>query len=220
MNLIFMGPPGAGKGTQAKRIAIAYNLVQLSTGDMLRNAVEDGTDVGRQVKAVQAAGELVSDDIVVAIVAERIAEEDCAEGFILDGFPRTVAQADALDTMLAKQGMKIDHVVEIQVDDEKLIARIAGRFSCNACGAAYHDQFNRPKVDDVCDICGGDQFNRRSDDNAEAVAVRLDLYHGQTAPLLPYYETQHVLRTVDGMADIDAVTAQIKSAIDGTEAID
>ncbi len=220
MNLIFMGPPGAGKGTQAKRIAIAFNLVQLSTGDMLRNAVEDGTDVGRQVKVVQASGELVSDDIVIAIVAERIAEEDCAEGFILDGFPRTVAQADALDTMLTKKGMKIDHVVEIQVDDEKLIARIAGRFSCNACGAAYHDQFNRPEVDNVCDICGGDQFNRRNYDNAEAVAVRLNVYNEQTAPLLPYYEAQNALRSIDGMVEIDEVTAQIKSAINGTEAID
>ena len=220
MNLIFMGPPGAGKGTQAKRIAAAYNLVQLSTGDMLRNAVEDGTDVGRQIKAVQAAGELVSDEIVVAIVADRIAEKDCEKGFILDGFPRTVAQADALDKMLAGKAMKIDHVVEIGVDDEKLIARIAGRFSCNACGAAYHDQFNRPKVENVCDICGGVKFNRRNDDNAEAVAVRLDLYHGQTAPLLPYYEAQHTLRSIDGMADIDAVTAQIKSAIKDTETID
>jgi len=220
VNLIFMGPPGAGKGTQAKRMAAAYDLVQLSTGDMLRNAVEDGTDVGHQVKAVQASGELVSDDIVVAIVAERIAESDCAKGFILDGFPRTVSQANSLDKMLAGKGMKIDHVVEIRVDDEKLIARIAGRFSCSDCGAAYHEQFNRPKVENVCDICGGVTFNRRSDDNAEAVAVRLNLYHGQTAPLLPYYEAQHTLRSIDGMAAIDQVTAQIKSAIEGTEAID
>ena len=215
-----MGPPGAGKGTQAKRIAAAYDLVQLSTGDMLRNAVEDGTDVGRQVEAVQASGELVSDDIVVAIVAERIAETDCAKGFLLDGFPRTVAQADALEKMLDGKGKKIDHVVEIRVDDEKLIARIAGRFSCSDCGAAYHDEFNRPNVDNVCDLCGGVQFNRRSDDNAEAVAVRLNLYHGQTAPLLPYYEARNTLRSIDGMAAIDAVTAQIESAIEGTEAID
>ena len=220
MNLIFMGPPGAGKGTQAKRIAVAYDLVQLSTGDMLRNAVGDGTDVGRQVEAVQASGELVSDDIVVAIVAQRIAEKDCAKGFLLDGFPRTVAQADALEKMLDGKGKKIDHVVEIRVDDEKLIARIAGRFSCSDCGAAYHDEFNRPKVDNVCDLCGGVQFNRRSDDNAEAVAVRLNLYHGQTAPLLPYYEARNTLRSIDGMAAIDAVTAQIESAIEGTEAID
>lgn len=215
MNLIFMGPPGAGKGTQAKRIAAAKNLVQLSTGDILRNAVAEGTEVGRQAKSVLDSGELVSDDIVVAIVAERISEPDCANGFILDGFPRTVAQADALDKVLADKGLKIDHVVEIRVDDEKLIARIAGRFSCSACGTAYHDQFNRPKVDNVCDICGGIEFSRRGDDNAEAVAVRLDVYYGQTAPLLPYYDDQNRLISVDGMMDIDAVTRQIKSAING-----
>ncbi len=213
MNLIFMGPPGAGKGTQAKRIAAANNLVQLSTGDMLRSAVEEGTEIGRQAKAVMDAGEYVSDDIVVAIVSERIAEPDCSNGFILDGFPRTVAQAESLDQMLEGPDMKIDHVIVITVDDEQLIARIAGRFSCTTCGAAYHDRFNRPKRENVCDICGGDQFTRRSDDNAEAVAVRLDVYHGQTAPLLPYYEAQNRLRTVDGMADIDVVTEQIKSAI-------
>lgn len=215
MNLIFMGPPGAGKGTQAKRIAAANKLVQLSTGDMLRNAVEQGTEVGRQVKAVLDAGELVSDDIVVAIVAERICEADCANGFILDGFPRTVAQASSLDEVLARKGLEIGHVVVIRVDDEKLIARISGRFSCADCGATYHDQFNRPKRANVCDICGGVQFNRRSDDNAEAVAVRLEVYNGQTAPLLPYYEAQNRLRIVDGMADIDAVTEQINSVING-----
>ena len=215
MNLIFMGPPGAGKGTQAKRLAAHLNLVQLSTGDMLRNAVEEGTEVGRQAKAVLDSGELVSDDIVVAIVTERISEPDCSNGFILDGFPRTVTQAESLDTMLADKGMEIDHVVIIRVDDEKLIARITGRFSCSACGAAYHDRFNRPKQENVCDICGGGEFNRRGDDNAEAVAVRLEVYYGQTAPLLPYYEAQDRLLTVDGMVDIDDVTEQIKIAING-----
>ena len=213
MNLIFMGPPGAGKGTQAKRIAAAYDLVQLSTGDMLRHAVEEGTEVGRHAKAVMDAGEYVSDDIVVAIVSERIGQPECSSGFILDGFPRTLNQAHSLDEVLDGKGMIIDHVVMIRVDDEKLIARIAGRFSCSTCDAAYHDQFNRPKHKNVCDICGGVQFSRRSDDNAEAVAVRLEVYYGQTAPLLPYYETKKSLRTVDGMADIDAVTEQIKSAI-------
>ena len=215
MNLIFMGPPGAGKGTQARRIAAAYDLVQLSTGDMLRNAVEEGTEVGRHAKAVMDAGEYVSDDIVVAIVSERIGQPECSSGFILDGFPRTLNQAHSLDEVLDGKGMKIDHVVMIRVDDEKLIARIAGRFSCSACGAAYHDRFNRPKQENVCDICGGGEFNRRGDDNAEAVAVRLEVYYGQTAPLLPYYEAQNRLRTIDGMAAIDAVTEQIKSAING-----
>ena len=215
MNLIFMGPPGAGKGTQAKRIAAAYNLVQLSTGDMLRQAVEEGTEIGRQAKAVMDAGEYVSDDIVVAIVSEKIAQPECSKGFILDGFPRTLNQADSLDKVLAEKDMKIDHIVEIRVDDEKLTERIAGRYSCADCGTAYHDQFNRPKDDNVCDICGGIQFSRRSDDNAEAVAVRLEVYYGQTAPLLPYYEAQNRLVSVDGMKGIDAVTKQIKSAING-----
>ena len=161
------------------------------------------------------AGEYVSDDIVVAIVSERIGQPECSSGFILDGFPRTLNQAHSLDEVLDGKGMKIDHVVMIRVDDEKLIARIAGRFSCATCGAAYHDQFNRPKHENVCDFCGGVQFNRRGDDNAEAVAVRLAVYNGQTAPLLPYYEAQNRLRIVDGMADIDAVTEQIESAING-----
>jgi len=215
VNLIFMGPPGSGKGTQAKRIAAAYNLVQLSTGDMLRQAIEEGTEVGRQAKSVMDAGEYVSDDIAVAIVSEKIATPECSSGFILDGFPRTLNQADSLDKMLTAKGMEIDQVVEIRVDDEKLIARIAGRFSCSDCGAAYHDQFNRPKREKVCDICGGIRFTRRDDDNAEAVAVRLEVYYGQTAPLLPYYDAQNRLVSVDGMMDIDEVTKQIKSAING-----
>lgn len=215
MNLIFMGPPGSGKGTQARRIAAAYNLVQLSTGEMLRSAVEEGTEVGRQAKAVMDAGEYVSDDIVVAIVSERIDDEECSNGFILDGFPRTLNQADSLDKVLAEKNLEIDHVISIRVDDEKLIARIAGRFSCSTCGAEYHDQFNRPKIENVCDLCGGVQFNRRSDDNAEAVAVRLEVYYGQTEPLLPYYDVRNKLRTVDGMVEIDEVTEQIKTAITG-----
>ena len=213
MNLIFMGPPGAGKGTQAKRIAAARNLAPLSTGDLLRSAVAEGTEVGRQAKAVMDAGEYVPDDVVVAIVSERISTPDCANGFILDGFPRTVSQAESLDKMLGALGRKIDQVIVIGVDDEKLIARIAGRFSCNTCDTAYHDQFNRPKHENVCDNCGGVQFSRRSDDNAEAVAVRLDAYYRQTEPLLPYYKAQNRLCAVDGMADMDEVTEQIKSVI-------
>ena len=215
MNLIFLGPPGAGKGTQAQRVAAAHGLVQLSTGDMLRAAVAAGAEVGLKAKAVMEAGELVSDDIVVAIIADRIAGPDCAGGFILDGFPRTVAQAEALDTVLDGNRMRIDHVVEMTVDDEALVERISGRFSCSACGAAYHERFNRPKVEGVCDACGGGEFVRREDDNAETVANRLRAYHAQTAPLLPYYRERGTLRPVDGMAEIDAVTRQIEAILDG-----
>ena len=218
MNLIFLGPPGAGKGTQAKRIAMSEGLVQLSTGDMLRAAVAAGTEVGLKAKAVMAAGELVSDEIVVGIIADRITEPDCASGFLLDGFPRTIAQAEALDAVLNERDLKIDHVVEMRVDDGMLIGRISGRFSCTACGAAYHDEFNRPKTEGVCDICGETEFNRRGDDNAEAVAVRLEAYHAQTAPLLPYYRDRGALRSVDGMAEIDEVTRQIEAVLGGAAA--
>jgi adenylate kinase len=215
VNLIFLGPPGAGKGTQANRIAASEGLVQLSTGDMLRAAVAAGTKVGLEAKAVMEAGELVSDEIVVGIIADRITEPDCANGFLLDGFPRTIAQAAALDIVLEEQGLKIDHVIEMRVDDARLIGRISGRFSCAACGATYHDEFNQPKAEGICDDCGGTEFARRSDDNAEAVAVRLEAYHTQTAPLLPYYRDRGALRTVDGMAEIDAVTDQIEAVLAG-----
>jgi adenylate kinase len=214
MNLIMLGPPGAGKGTQAKRLESAYGLVQLSTGDMLRAASAAGTDVGKRAKAVMDAGELVSDDIVVSIIAERIAEPDCAPGFILDGFPRTAAQAEALDTMLTARDQRIDGVLEMTVDDDALVGRIAGRFSCTNCGAAYNDEFNRPKVDNVCDLCGASAFTRREDDNAETMAARLTAYHAQTAPLLPYYAARGVLHSVDGMADIDEVTRQLRAVVD------
>ncbi len=215
MNLILLGPPGAGKGTQAKRIEQEFAVVQLSTGDMLRAAVAAGTEVGTKAQAVMEAGGLVPDEIVVSIIAERIAEPDCAAGFILDGFPRTVAQAESLDTMLAEKGLGIDHVIEMQVDDMALIERLSGRFSCAGCGAAYHDSFNRPKVEGVCDVCGGTEFTRRKDDNAETVGARLEAYHGQTAPLLPYYGSRGALRSVDGMAEIDEVARQIRAVIDG-----
>ncbi len=215
MNLILLGPPGAGKGTQAKRIEQKFGVVQLSTGDMLRAAVAAGTEVGTKAKDVMEAGGLVPDEIVVSIIAERIAEPDCAAGFILDGFPRTVAQAESLDTMLAEKGLGIDHVIEMQVDDKALIERLSGRFSCAGCGAAYHDSFNRPKVEGVCDVCGGTEFTRRKDDNAETVGARLEAYHGQTAPLLPYYGSRGALRSVDGMAEIDEVARQIRTVIDG-----
>ncbi len=214
MNLILLGPPAAGKGTQAKRIEQAYALVQLATGDMLRAAVAAETETGRKAKAAMEAGALVSDDIVVAIIVERIAQPDCAKGFVLDGFPRTVPQAEALDGLLAKTGSRIDKVIEMKVDDAALIERVSGRFSCAGCGAAYHDTFNRPKVADVCDLCGGTEFARRKDDNAETMAARLEAYHAQTAPLLPYYEKRGTLHSVDGMAEIDEVTRQIRAILD------
>jgi adenylate kinase len=215
VNLILLGPPGAGKGTQAKRIEQERELVQLSTGDMLRAAVAADTDVGRAAKAVMEAGALVPDDIVVAIIAERIAKPDCTNGFILDGFPRTVAQAEALDEMLGDMGSGIDRVVEMKVDDAALVERISGRFSCAECGAAYHDVFNQPKVAGICDLCGSREFARREDDNAKTVAARLVAYHAQTSPLLPYYRAKDILRTVDGMAEIDEVARQIRDVLDG-----
>jgi adenylate kinase len=209
MRLVLLGPPGAGKGTQAKWIAERYGIPQLSTGDMLREAVARETEVGRQAKAVMERGELVSDAIINAIVEERLAQPDCARGFVLDGFPRTVAQAEALDAMLAARGQKLDAVIELRVDVEALVERIAGRFACAKCGAGYHERFKRPKVEGVCDVCGATEFTRRKDDNPEAVRTRLQAYEAQTAPLLPYYRARGLLRTVDGMAPIEAVTAAI-----------
>ena len=209
MRLVLLGPPGAGKGTQARWLVEHYGIPQLSTGDMLREAVARGSEVGRQAKAVMERGELVSDSIINAIVAERIAQPDCARGFVLDGYPRTLAQAEALDAMLAARGQKLDAVIEIRVDVEALVERIAGRFACAKCGAGYHERFKRPKVEGVCDVCGATEFTRRKDDNPEAVRTRLQAYEAQTAPLLPYYRARGLLRTVDGMAPIEAVTAAI-----------
>ncbi len=209
MILILLGPPGAGKGTQAARILDEYKIAHLSTGDMLRGAIAAGTEVGKQAKGVMDAGKLVSDDIIIRLVEERTDEADCANGFLLDGFPRTVAQAEALDELLARKGLKLDAVIEFAVDDNALIGRISGRYSCAHCGAGYHDSFQKPKQEGVCDKCGGTEFKRRSDDNADAVRTRLTSYHNETAPLLPYYRDKGVLRTVDGMADIDKVSSQI-----------
>ena len=213
MNLILMGPPGAGKGTQAKRLEEGRGLIQLSTGDMLRATVESGSEVGQQAKAIMERGELVSDEIMIAMIRDRIQHRDCENGFILDGFPRTVAQAEALDEMLTTMDVRLDHVIEMKVDDGILVDRVSGRFSCTNCGTGYHDRFQKPRREGVCDSCGGTEFTRRKDDNAETVASRLEAYHTQTAPLLPYYEEQGTLKSVDGMADIDEVTRQIEAVL-------
>lgn len=213
MILIFLGPPGAGKGTQAKRMEDELGLIQLSTGDMLRAAMAEGTALGARAKGFYDKGELVPDDVVLDMIGERLDHPDCAKGVILDGFPRTEVQAEALDRMLASRGKRIDRVIEMRVDDEALVERIAGRFSCATCGAAYHDRFNRPKKDGVCDLCGGTEFRRRADDKAETVRKRLEVYNRQTAPLLPYYRGRGVLATVDGMAAIDNVACTIRSVV-------
>jgi adenylate kinase len=213
MNLILLGPPGAGKGTQAKRLEQKHGLVQLATGDMLRAAIASGSELGRRVKAIMDAGRLVSDDIIIGMIAERIAQPDCAQGFILDGFPRTVPQAEALDAMLGERGQKLDHIILMEVDEPVLIDRLSGRFTCGNCGASYHERNHRPKVEGVCDICGSTNFVYRPDDRAETLKTRFEAYRNQTAPILPYYRAKGILRTIDGMAEIDEVTRQIEKII-------
>ncbi|MTJ81616.1 MAG: adenylate kinase [Telmatospirillum sp.] len=215
MRLILLGPPGGGKGTQAKRLQDDYGLVHLSTGDMLRAAVASGSEIGKKAKAVMDAGKLVSDDIVIGIIADRIGQPDAAKGFILDGFPRTVAQAEALDVMLRERGIGIDAAIEVRVPDNMIVERITGRFTCAKCGAGYHDKFQRPKVDGVCDSCGGTEFSRRADDKAETVQSRLDAYHAQTAPILPFYEKKGVLKVIDGTLPIADVTKRLKEIVEG-----
>lgn len=213
MNLILLGPPGAGKGTQAKRLEQRHNLIQLSTGDMLRAAVASGSEIGRKAKEVMDAGHLVPDELMIAMISDRIEQDDCAKGFILDGFPRTTRQAEALDAMLAEKGMKLHSVIEMKVNEDILVDRIIGRYICATCGAGYHDRYLRPKVAGVCDNCGGTEFRRRADDTEETVRTRLAAYHTQTAPILPYYQGKGVLQAVDGMAGIDEVTDQIEQVL-------
>jgi len=214
MNLMLLGPPGAGKGTQAKRLEDAHGLIQLSTGDMLRAAVASGSEIGQKAREIMERGELVSDEIMIAMIRDRIQQPDCVHGFILDGFPRTTVQAEVLDAMLANMDVKIDHVIEMTVDDAALVERITGRYSCAKCGTGYHDKFQQPEADGVCDKCGSTEFFRRKDDKAETVTSRLEAYHAQTAPLLPYYKAKGVLKAVDGMADIDKVTSQIELVLE------
>lgn len=213
MRLILLGPPGAGKGTQAQRIVEKYGIPQLSTGDMLRAAVAAGSDVGKRAKAVMDAGKLVSDEIVIDIVSDRIDQADCANGFILDGFPRTLVQADATEAMLGSKGIALDVVIELQVQDEVLVDRVSGRYTCAKCGAGYHDHNQKPKVEGVCDKCGSTAFKRRPDDNAETMKTRLQAYYKETSPLIGYYYAKKKLKSVDGMADIDKVTADIDAIL-------
>jgi adenylate kinase len=213
MNLILLGPPGAGKGTQAEVITQKRGLVQLSTGDMLREAVKAGTRIGEEASAVMEAGGLVPDEIVISIVAEGLSASDCANGFILDGFPRTLNQAAALDNLLQAQGKQLDAVIEVKVDDALLIDRISGRYMCADCGASFHDTNHKPKVPGVCDRCGSTEFIRRKDDNAETVRNRLMAYYRETSPLIGYYFAKDKLRSVDGMAPISEVSRQIEAVI-------
>jgi len=213
MNIILLGMPGSGKGTQAEMLVERLGIAHLSTGDMLRARIASGDEVGRKAKDIIAGGNLVPDDIMLRMIEDRIGNEDCRKGFLLDGFPRTLAQAEGLDALLARKGSKLDAVVALMVDEAILVERVTGRFSCKACGAAYHEKFNRPKVDGVCDHCGGREFVHRSDDTPETIRKRLEIFHRETAPIIPYYETRGLLRRVSGMGSIEAVKNDIASAL-------
>ena len=208
-NLILLGPPGAGKGTQARMLQERFGLVQLSTGDLLRAAVAAGTEAGKQAKAVMEAGDLVSDEIVIAILRDRLGDDDCARGVILDGFPRTTAQAGALDDLMAESGAEIGAAISLEVDDAAMVTRIAGRYTCGNCGEGYHDEFKQTQTEGKCDKCGGTEMKRRADDNAETVSQRLKAYHAQTAPLIEYYDNKGALKRVDAMGDIDAIAKEL-----------
>jgi adenylate kinase len=214
LNIILLGPPGAGKGTQAARLQANRGMIQLSTGDMLREARASGSPIGEKVKAIMDAGELVSDAIVTALIGERL--DSCGEcGAIFDGFPRTKHQAEALDLLLSERGRHLDHVIELAVDEEALVTRITGRFTCAKCGTGYHDVFRPTKVQGVCDVCGSTEFKRRPDDNEATVRTRMEEYRAKTAPILPYYEAKGLVRRVNGMSSVDEVGAEIDSILDG-----
>ncbi|MCT4683528.1 MAG: adenylate kinase [Roseicyclus sp.] len=213
VNLILLGPPGAGKGTQARMLEESFGLVQLSTGDLLRGAVAAGTEAGLAAKAVMEKGELVSDEIVLAVLKERLAQPDVSAGTILDGFPRTAGQAAALDALLAERGEKIDAVISLKVEDEAMVERVSGRFTCAGCGEGYHDSFKQPARPGVCDKCGGTEMKRRADDNAETVRTRLQAYHADTAPLIDYYAARGTLTEVDAMAEIGRVRAEMEAIV-------
>lgn len=218
MNIILLGPPGAGKGTQATRLVDSRGMVQLSTGDMLRAAVKAGTPIGLKAKAVMEAGELVSDEIVSGIIGEALDALSPETGVIFDGYPRTEAQAHSLDGILADRNRTLDHVIELEVDEDALVERITGRFTCATCGEGYHDSFKQPKVEGTCDKCGGHEFKRRPDDNEETVRTRMAEYRAKTAPILPIYEARGIVSRVDGMADMDDVTVAVAAILDGKSA--
>nr|WP_294851646.1 adenylate kinase [uncultured Sphingomonas sp.] len=213
MNIILLGPPGAGKGTQAERLVAEHGMVQLSTGDMLREARKSDSDLGRQVAAVMDSGALVSDDIVSALIDERLSTLSDTQGAIFDGYPRTLAQAQSLDAILAAHGRKLDYVIELVVDEDALVERITGRFSCAVCGAPYHDKYKLPKVEGTCDVCGSHEFKRRADDNEETVRTRMGEYRAKTAPILPFYDERGLVRRIDGMGSIESVTAEIDAIL-------
>ena len=215
MNIILLGPPGAGKGTQATRLVESRDMVQLSTGDMLRAAVKAGTPIGLKAKAVMEAGELVSDEIVSGIIGEALDGLEAGTGVIFDGYPRTEAQAQSLDGILSTRNRTLDHVIELEVDEDALVERITGRFTCASCGEGYHDSFKQPKVEGECDKCHGHEFKRRPDDNEETVRTRMAEYRAKTAPILPIYEARGIVSRVDGMADMDDVTVAIAAILDG-----
>jgi adenylate kinase len=220
MNLVFLGAPGAGKGTQAKRVAEEFDIVQLSTGDMLRAEASSGTTIGKQADEIMKAGRLVPDEMIIGLIDKRLEREDCRRGFILDGFPRTLPQATALDAMLATKHLNLDRVVSIEVDDEAMVERISGRFTCARCGEGYHDKFKRPKVDGICDVCGSREFVSRADDNAGTIRQRLRAYHSQTKPIIAYYDQRNLVSRIDGMRSIDEITGQLVAALRGYRRVD